>query len=85
MKQYGFPLDLSVQPELTQIGEGSSPDRTFVVIGVIPNQQGEWDFPTAYVLYDAYLQGVSDEQLQMYGGGSTKLWLTPGDATTAQT
>ncbi|HHW83629.1 MAG TPA: ABC transporter permease, partial [Actinomycetales bacterium] len=81
LRAVGVPVDLSVQPELTmRTYEGS--ELSFVAIGVVANE-GEWDGPRAYILYDALIRSLPPTETQNFWT-QFEMWLGPADAATAQ-
>lgn len=84
LEMAGVPTDLSVQPELVMRSMTGGKDISFVVIGVVASDS-EWDTPRAYALFDSLASSVSEQEMQNWGTPQYELWLTPQDASTAQT
>lgn len=71
-KRLGSPV-LATHPTIPLPGENPA---TGVVIGVTPS--AEWDtYPSMYVLWNAYAERMSPDDLQMWGPPSYEAWVPP--------
>lgn len=81
MRQAGVPMDLSQQPGLTL--SNSEGTQSFVVIGVAEDEYEDWSEPTVYVLADAYMETLPEEEREWMTPQLT-IWVDPADAATAK-
>lgn len=79
MEAAGVPTDLSMQPNLSTATSNGS--QSFAVIGVVKDMD-EWSEPTVYVLTDAFLQTLPEEEAA-WMTPSLEIWIEPESAQVA--